>query len=99
MNINNNGENFYKTFSRLLSVNKVRTTIKGYNYDIFIINDTLALRRMWDPDDGQLFKWQIITTICNMEYIVQELNYLDDKNKVLTYTTECDILDTYKERR
>ena len=99
MNIDNNGNNFRKTFSRILSVNEVRTTVKGYNYETFIINDTLALRQMWDPDDGQLYKWQIITTICNMEYLVQELNLLDYENKVLTYTTECDILDIYKERR
>lgn len=98
MRIDNNSKAFCKTFSRILSVYNIREKIVGYNYETFIINDTLALRHMWDPDDGQVYKWQIITTIHYSDYLVQELNRLDYENKVLIYTTECDILDIYKER-
>ena len=65
--------------------------IKGINYEIDCVAEGLYTRIMWDYDDGEIYKWQIIVVVTPDKVMITEWNDIDAQ--CFTYTRGIEIIE------
>ena len=85
-----NRAEFLDTFNELIDNRTEKFSVKGVNSALDCVGAGIYVRCMWDLDDGQVYKYQIIVAISPDKVMVTEWNDIDDK--VFTYVRDSEFL-------